>query len=137
MATLESQVIIQLLCCDITFDSIFSLTLKHLTITGAAQHNLVMKDTPATQQQLHIDGIILFESSLTYTYNASNSLINLIIQDSNFEQSSGTGLQITDMRSQGMLILNIMNSSTSYNQQGGIIIKDFLVSHTSPLVAVL
>ena len=98
-------VTIHLLCCNITFGSISSVSLENLTITGSAMYSLVIRDSPAAYpQELLIDGTNLSESSLIYTYGLENDFnISLAIWNSNFERSSSTGLQITDMRTQGTL----------------------------------
>ena len=51
------------------------------------------------------------------------NLVGITIQDSRFEQSSQTGLQVNDNRLNGMfMIFAVVNSYISRNQQGGMFI---------------
>ena len=141
VASFETQlVLIQLLCCNITFDSISNVGLENLTITGSAMYSLVIRDSPAAYpQELLIDGTNLLGSSLIYTYyvNITNDFqISLTIRNSNFKQSSVTGLQITDMRRQGTLKVEIINSNISYHQQGGISIKSFGLTYSRSYIII-
>ena len=119
----QTRVKIQLLFCDIIFDSISSLTLEDMTITGGTKYNVVIKNTPEVSKELSIDGMDLIQSSLVYTYNVTATQITITIKNSILEQSSDSGLHITDKRMQGVLSLNVINSSISHHQQGGMTIE--------------
>ena len=146
---------LHLSCCDIILDSISSITLANLIVSSSDEHGLVITNTMRMHQQVFIDHFIFYASSMSYYKNISNSevhfvvessvfdrsplfldcgsvmansLVNLTIQDSLFLASTGAGIQISDNRMQQNVILDIINTNISWNQQGGIVIDTPLSS---------
>ena len=122
----HEMVIIRLLCCNIMIiQPISGLTAKNLTIQSPTEcmHSpkFVINTTQANFQQLHIAGVSI---TVTIDVDAAISTANVIIRESVLEQSTGTGLQVTDHRSLGhWLYFHLLNSNISHHQQGGIIIE--------------
>ena len=119
----DSKVIIQLFCSGVKFTSISQgVAIERLTISseGEKSQSLVLKNSPATLQQLHIVGVGVLVNAST-----ANS-ITINITDSNLEKSKGTGLLVS--RSTGALKLQIKSSNLSRHQQGGIIVDSSSIS---------
>ena len=117
----DEKVTIQLFCKGLVFTSISQgLTIQRLTISSKREksQNLVLKNSPATLQQLHVIGV----GVLIMTAGARKS-INVTITDSNLEKSKGTGLQVSDGRLSGTFNLLVKDSNISHHLQGGIIIN--------------
>ena len=119
----ESQVKVQLSCCDITIHSVDSFSLTDLTINSTIKHGLVLKRN-SPRRTLSIASVNLVGNSLICRYGSNADKVEyqltFTIQDSVFENSGGTGLQVVDEREQGNLILKIYKSSISNHEQGGI-----------------
>ena len=119
----DSKVIIQLFCSGVKFTSISQgVAIERLTISseGEKSQSLVLKNSPATLQQLHIVGVGVLVNASTA------NLITINITDSNLEKSKGTGLLVS--RSTGALNLWIISSNLSRHQQGGIIVNSSSIS---------
>ena len=92
--TFETQnlIIVCLSCCNITLDSIFSITLANLIIDGTGEHGVVVHVTnpiwTGHKQLLLVDHFSLFESFMAYYVNITNSKVNFTIQNSFFDRSS-------------------------------------------------
>ena len=129
----DTEVKIQVVNCNMIFDSVGSLTLEDLIITGA---NLILENAP--KRHADIRDVNLLESSLLHRYGSdvntpmppntvqdSNSPphAHIRIENSILEHSGGTGLKIMDERLRGDLKVDIQNSSISYHRQGGIIVE--------------
>ena len=146
---------LHLSCCDIILDSISSITLANLIVSGSDEHGVVVTNTMRMHQQVFIDRFIFYASSMSYYENVSNSeahfvvessvfdrsplflncdsvvansLVNLTIRGSHVRASTGAGVQISDTGMQQNVILDIVNTNISWNQQGGIVIDTPLSS---------
>ena len=119
----DSKVIIQLFCSGVKFTSISQgVAIERLTISseGEKSQSLVLKNSPAILQQLHIVGVGVLVNASTA------NLITINITDSNLEKSKGAGLLVS--RSTGALNLWIISSNLSRHQQGGIIVDSSSIS---------
>ena len=114
---------IQLFGGNIILESLNYFYIHALTIrsTAAVNYGLVIKNA----QEVVIWEVRYWESSVIYTHslNAQYQSARLALTQSTFKQSSGSGLQITDRRTQGLLDINIITCQFSNNQQGGLVIE--------------
>ena len=124
----DNKVIIQLFCSGVKFKSISQgVSIERLTISsnGENSQSLVLINSPATLQQLHIVGVSVLVNADTGTNLIAiniNINININITESNIEKSKGTGLLVVASRSTGALNLWIKDSNISHHLQGGVVI---------------
>ena len=155
----HSNTKIEVINADMIFDSIGSLTMENLTVTGAS---ILLDNTP--KRNADIRGVKFVKTSLLQRYRAevvapepepegdpevpdevpdyepddndfqySNTSLpphrNVRIENSILENSGGTGLQIIDERLHGDLKIDIQNTSVSHHMQGGIVIESTTKLH--------
>ena len=155
----NSDAEIRVVNADMIFDSVGSLTMENLTITGAS---ILLDNTP--KRSATIRGVKFMKSSLLQRYRLEvitpapedseapdeppeggpdeegnvhylnttmgpHMHIYTRIEHSILEHSGGTGLQIVDERLHGDLKIDIKNTSISHHMQGGIIVESTTKLH--------
>ena len=110
---------IQLQCCDMVIDSVSSFIIDSMGITGAEDSRSMIMIIDIVKLNVSVSNFSKISLHVRRE-SALDGLVTITLQHSLLEQSSQSGLQITDKRSPGTLTLTVVNTSLLCNGQGGI-----------------